>query len=1404
MRLEWALWAGIALIVVGEARTTREIVEALENPSIVASGTVKDPGTTDQVDRCHTQAWVRNLSKHQRKYACWAHTLGETPEEFTPGRAQRGYTGSDPMAPCLTKRGRQLCRALCGRSLLDLTLTPRLKYQHPWIASCVRTHLVNRCGPEGIHCWTSEARKVVEDETRKPGNAGERISTRTMFLPRCNFSGHSELDEVEGIAPKRGDIFPNNIPNDPFRTPFASSSVFEDTLKADETRARRLDYVRRKGYPSSANVRGEDDSLVKLYGTLGLPTNIKKWRQWADMLGMYGAVQETGVEVLRNPKVTRLQLRFVKEILRPRSQDDLDFVWARYGYNLGMSHIKGDLTFTDTDWSFADLLAKSHNLYEGTPKGTKPFEIWGYSRQPLVYPEEEGAETFLKAVVEQPEDYLKMGVCFDTPKAIRRLKGNQEWLKGLIQGHTSSRAETNLALLLELPKTAVRTLAGVGEPTILNTTTLRTVPSPPTRREENSTTMVPTLSPATPQEERRATIGTGVQELHQPNRSLSRVNRSAQDPVRDVVKGNTPFSENLGNRVENWVEAEEETTLSAVLRKKTPFTGLAGNLLHAWNQNQGGDNVWGLFKQEVSQSQVTVTEGVSTRVTWNPIGELSLFTQTVDLEITAPFSPAIDAMDDLTYHLDAQHAMKTEKVVENRRAGSGNPWYWGTLQSLRSHPDFGKVTTNLKEELETFRLHEQASMDHAIAMNGRVALHCQQRTRALLHQQTFRSALSRDKETAMDRFKRSATAIAAAIAGVTGFAFGAIVNRPHVGAEVDGLHHAVYNLHERTTAMMRAEALMNTKVRMLDQGVAAVRRATLSTAGALAVCETGETLRRVMRDLREGRVPIDIFENRDEIKEVLKDVQVELLEPHDLDLVVKASPEQLLKWPARGYILMAPRAENKTEDGTEIDISDKGGLGFGWTHDTVERDQLTPTEAKVFDPLKAERAQLDVMDNAFRAHAKHKPHLEGFRKDYGNQVWELKIETQIPTKPKGSDSLTTMYRVAEALLEVDHRVMTFSLSETVIVHKNERKVGTLTPEGMARCKGFDTGRWVCPKSVVDYAPSCGTKLWTGKFHKLCLKYLTLWPKDKPHFLVQPGSLKYTAYIPPGQTLEVRCGTEDIWSRRDETGVVTIHTQPLCRYRVMGETITILPPLKRTVKSPQVGVQTEFSKILSSAAFLNNTDWGSLTRLAEEQMNKSWTLLDAYENIRSKQSLWYKTLSFVQETATLLTIGILVVLAILIVGLCIRTGIRMAKTYKRKQDEKLSRLREETLEKERAIHQKLLEEIMPHMRDQIEQRLGAQEEHTPKGGPLSGTREAASNEPQAPPAEEPIVEVEPTTPNSNRSRSRSASTSSRRPSNRGNRSGSFRDSRVLEPLAVPAPSLDPWPILPVMGPTSQFR
>ena len=294
--------------------------------------------------------------------------------------------------------------------------------------------------------------------------------------------------------------------------------------------------------------------------------------------------------------------------------------------------------------------------------------------------------------------------------------------------------------------------------------------------------------------------------------------------------------------------------------------------------------------------------------------------------------------------------------------------------------------------------------------------------------------------------------------------------------------------------------------------------------------------------------------------------------------------------------------------------------------------------------------------------------------------------------------------------------MTFSLPETIVVQEGQEKVGTLSPEGRNGCHSFGPEKWVCPKTAIDYTTSCGTELWIGNFPKQCLRHLKLWPKDKPHFLGLPGSLKYTAYIPPGQTLEVKCGTEDIWTRRDESGLVTISTQPLCRYRVMGETITILPPLKRAIKSPRVGVVTEFNKILSSAVFLNDTTWGSLAQMVEKHTNQSWTLLDAYEDIKRNQDqgVWSKVKQFIRETVTILITIIMGVLSIFMIGLCLRTGARLCQELRRRKAER-------DLERERITQQKLMATLRQDLKENPDEPLVSLEDEKAKKPNLEAPR-----------------------------------------------------------------------------------
>ena len=70
--------------------------------------------------------------------------------------------------------------------------------------------------------------------------------------------------------------------------------------------------------------------------------------------------------------------------------------------------------------------------------------------------------------------------------------------------------------------------------------------------------------------------------------------------------------------------------------------------------------------------------------------------------------------------------------------------------------------------------------------------------------------------------------------------------------------------------------------------------------------------------------------------------------------------------------------------------------------------------------------------------------------------------------------------------------------------------------------------------------------------------------NKPHSYNPKGGLNYIIYVPPGESLEVKCGGEVSWTKRDVNGLASIQGQPLCQFRIGKLVRTILPKMGRKV------------------------------------------------------------------------------------------------------------------------------------------------------------------------------------------------------------------------------------------------
>ena len=178
-----------------------------------------------------------------------------------------------------------------------------------------------------------------------------------------------------------------------------------------------------------------------------------------------------------------------------------------------------------------------------------------------------------------------------------------------------------------------------------------------------------------------------------------------------------------------------------------------------------------------------------------------------------------------------------------------------------------------------------------------------------------------------------------------------------------------------------------------------------------------------LREVRQGRVPLGLFHNVSEMVNVLRELETEVMVPHELALLLDANqyPEQLMLWQAKGFIERAPR-----EQPLDPNQNPPQEWAIGrWSHNnTLAGDLGDGAELPA-------AAQDDVLDNSFAKNALHPRHAEGMRKDFLTNVWNLKVNVEIPA---GSPHDKTYFQLepAEPLFEANGQVFQLTLNEVRI------------------------------------------------------------------------------------------------------------------------------------------------------------------------------------------------------------------------------------------------------------------------------------------------------------------------------------------------------------------------------------
>ena len=679
------------------------------------------------------------------------------------------------------------------------------------------------------------------------------------------------------------------------------------------------------------------------------------------------------------------------------------------------------------------------------------------------------------------------------------------------------------------------------------------------------------------------------------NQSETLVNRTVSKPAKEPPT--------LDTGIQEWLLAIGQR--SREIPGPPAPVGLSSELQALWEANHG-DQVWGLMKDRAGHYEVI--DGNLPGLEWQKTQVITTYDQVATLQLTAPLSPVVDMVDDLVFHLHS--------------GGNGALRAPNRLQDLE-----GLTDDQMSARLQRFRAFEQASMNHLFEVNKRVATQCRRRLHLAVAQQGFEDAGT--PEVITPREARGITSmLAGAIgigSGIAGYVIGLWGSKPHAGAEVTGLRGAVTTLHSRTSALIRTEGLLKAKLEDTDQGLGATRRGALVNSATLAACEGSNVVVDGLREVRQGRVPLGLFHNVSEMVNVLRELETEVMVPHELALLLDANqyPEQLMLWQAKGFIERAPREQ-------PLDPSQNSPQEWAigrWSHNnTLAGDLGDGAELPAV-------AQDDVLDNSFTKNALHPRHAEGMRKDFLTNVWNLKVNVEIPA---GSPHDKTYFRLepAEPLFEANGQVFQLKLDEVLLRSVDGTSLISMSTQDLGTCTQIRlTGRTFCPRRVLTKQASCGISLLEGKMDKSCLSNIRMWPRQVPYCHNTGGGLQFLVYIPEDTQLQIRCGKETLWTPRPGHGLKKVTLQPLCQLRLKDRITTVLPRLDKRGDLWVEGTEVDLGQALKGAEFMTPTKWGRIEAELSNKRNENRPLkiimdqLDREEQegipdyIDKKMSIW---------------------------------------------------------------------------------------------------------------------------------------------------------------------------------------
>ena len=635
-------------------------------------------------------------------------------------------------------------------------------------------------------------------------------------------------------------------------------------------------------------------------------------------------------------------------------------------------------------------------------------------------------------------------------------------------------------------------------------------------------------------------------------------------PRRRWRRNELPDKGYLGNSADSLFTADEDTVNKRLLKKikstnaaqtvsdrtLTPPEGVGSVLQADWESRK-----WSDLARKVDAGHTRVIAKTDNEPSWLPVAKMKIYDQYFTVQLKTLVSAAVDAITDAAFHITGSYHKEGETYsdVADPVRTIDDTQIVG-LKSPRSHPKFGKGTTQGLLRASQFPLITHAAVDHVIDMNVRKIDRCQ-----VLANQALESLGPPIPPPEPQRQTRGAlvdrvTAGVATVAGLFGLSlFGLGGQTAQLTTKVKGLQSDIHSIRQKTAALLRAEGAIKEYAYKALEGTSrrfgALRKGLLVESTANAACETSRSIQRAMESIRQGKLPIELFQSKTELVSVVNNITNEFLEPLGLHFILD-DEQLLLRSFCEGYLQENLRATALREgDSTTFT---KGSLGHPWVDN--QGDELTSVPGGVTVKAEQEKVKVGIDGNSYRSYAVHKVHAEGMRTGFLTKTVDLVAKIQVPVA-KSQGQCWEQLRLENHLFSIEGEPYLLEESHTIFRSTDpdsQTEYRSIPNQELKFCDSIPGPPMItCPRERVRKWGVCEEELVKGGLVEDCLPKLVRWDSNQPYIQQRGRSLEFIVFVPSHLNLMVTCphSPRRGWSTSTAKGILTVIPPPFCTIHV---------------------------------------------------------------------------------------------------------------------------------------------------------------------------------------------------------------------------------------------------------------